>query len=359
MSKKDELDMSPDAALAVEHTPEREAEQLSYFGGEKDEIDDYDASEEDDGSVVNVDPNAAPAAESPKDEDTEEEASDEEDDDGDADEAEESSDDDVEEEASDDDDSAESESEDEADDEEDEAAAKPKGIPKHRFDEVNERRKAAEQELADLKAEKQAEKQGEEETFDFDEAEGIYQDLLLDGDTDGAKAKRGEIRAAEKAEWKREALGETKQDLNLDDQRADLQDMYTQAEEMFDAFNPDHEDYRQDLVDKTLVFYKGYMAEGGMSPADAFVAGLADVVDMADLVEVDAEADPKPKPTGKKKVGGKKKADAKAKAHTPVGGEGSGSADTGAAVPNVEEMSDEDFDALPDKTQARLRGDVI
>ena len=349
MSKKDDLDMSPDAALAVEHTPEREAEQLEYFGGEKDEIDDYDPAGEDDGSVVNP----APATESPKDEDTEEEVSDES-----AVEAEESSDDDADEEDADEA-NADDDSEDEG-----EADSKPaaKGIPKHRFDEVNERRKAAEEELSRLKAERDAGKAPDEgeEPFDFDAAEREYLDLTLDGDTDGALAKRREIRAAEHASWKAEAKSETKEDLNAENLRADLQDMYTQAEDMFDELNPNSEGYRQDLVDRTLVYYKGYMAEGNMTPADAFVAGLADVVELAGLQEMgEEEADTGPKPTGSKKTGGKAKEEAKKKAHVPVAGEGTGANDAGVVAPDVATMTDEEFDALPAAKQARLRGDVL
>jgi hypothetical protein len=117
------------------------------------------------------------------------------------------------------------------------------------------------------------------------------------------------------------------------------------------------------MLDKVLVFMRGYESSTDMSRGDCFVAGLADVVDMYDLMpsEDDAEEDPKPepKPTGKKKVD-KKKAKVKEQAHQPVGDEGSASADTGAAsIGSIEDMSDEEFDALPEKTQARLRGDIL
>ena len=51
MSKDPNDGLSADASLAVEHTPEREAEQLSYMGGDRDEeFDDFDPTGLDDGS---------------------------------------------------------------------------------------------------------------------------------------------------------------------------------------------------------------------------------------------------------------------------------------------------------------------
>jgi len=367
--RKDDPDLAPDAALAVEHTPEREADQWAHLGGEKDDIDEFDPSDLDDGSVLpdDYDPlNPAPAAsqddeEDDAKEDTEDDSSDTDDsedddsaDDGDGDEAEEDS-----EDADDADADADS---DDADEDADEKPAA-KGIPKHRFDEVNERRKSAEEENARLKAQIEAGKPPEDEAepYDVRANEKEYMDLLLDGDTESALAKREEIDAAKYASWKAETQVATKTDISQDAEQQELLHMSKEAETMFDVFNPDHEDYNQGMLNKVLTFMRGYESTGEMSRGDAFVAGLADVVEMYDLMpdEDDTPADDgKPKPTGKKKVD-PKKAGLKKKAHVPVAGEGAASADSGAVVPDIETMTDEEIDALPEKTLARLRGDFV
>ena len=323
-------DLAADAALAVEHTPEREAEQRAYYGGDVDEVDDFDPTGLDDGSSLDGSNVPPPEEEEEEKEEEPEEEKEEE------------------------------EEEPEEEEEEPEEKPAPKGIPKHRFDEVNQRRKAAEEENARLKAELEAGKPPAEKEapYDFDAAEKEYIDLTLDGDVDGALAKRKEIRAAEHAEWKSETMTETKSTLSADAEQAELISLSKEAEAMFGQFDPEHEDFDQGMLNKVLTFMRGYETE--MSRTDAFIAGLADVVELYDLTVPgeEGDADPAPKPTGKRKTD-PKKAKLREKAHQPVGGEGSGSSDTGAVVPNIEDMTDEELEALPAKALARLRGDFV
>lgn len=372
MSKKPVDDgLAADAALAVEHTPEREAEQLSWYGGDKDDIDDFDPAGLDDGSdpdfIAPDDDDDGGDDKDDKDEkdDVEDEADDNEDDSDSPDAADKDGDEgDADAEDEDTEDADEADPDDDSEDEDDpDPKPAPKGIPKHRFDEVNERRKAAEEENTRLKAQIEAGKDPEEEDepYDIRANEKEYMDLLLDGDTDGALAKREEIDAAKEAKWRSDAKTETKTELSSDAADQELIALSREAESMFDVFNPEHEDFNQGMLNKVLTFMKGYEAEGNITRGDAFVAGLADAVELYDLMpeeEGEGEDDPKPKPTGKKKVD-KKKAALKKKTHQPVGGDGAASADVGAAVPNIDDMTDEEFDALPEKTQARLRGDFI
>jgi hypothetical protein len=61
-------------------------------------------------------------------------------------------------------------------------------IPKKRFDEVNQRRKAAEDKLAQFERENKAMQQAQDATYDFDAKEKEYLDLVLDGKTEEAIA---------------------------------------------------------------------------------------------------------------------------------------------------------------------------
>lgn len=361
--RKDDPDLSPEAALAedIGDPVKRQEEQLSYLGGEKDpDIDDFDPSALDDGSdFTGEEENAAPP-ESPSDKDTEEEDTEDEED-----EDEESVDesDSEDEEDADDDDSDEEEVEEEEDDEDEGDNApqkKVQGIPKSRFDEVNERRKAAEAELEQLRAQQKAADESKEDKFDFVAAEKEYIQHVMDGDEDAAVAKRQEIDAAKHEQWKRESKTETRADLDRDAQVKEVQSLSAQAEGMFAEFNPESDNFEPAYVEKTLVFYQGYLAKG-MTPGDAFVEAVADAVEMWDLKPI-GEADDAPPPvkkTGKKKTGGKKKEEARKKAHQPVAQAGKGSAEAGAVLPDISQMSDEEIDALPEKTLARLRGDFV
>lgn len=359
--RPDDPDLAPDAALAEDlgDEEERRKEQLKYFGGDEDDIDDFDPTGLDDGSVIGE--NFTPPA---KDEDEKEE-----------------DDDDVaEQESQGDDEPGEAEAdaeeaeadEDEAEGEDDgrtpEKDEKPQGIPKHRFDEVNERRKAAEEELARLKAEREAETKAEKEEYDFDAAEMEYQELLLDGKTDEALAKRKEIRAAEHAAWKTETKTETQSEISAQEQADEVSGLSVEAEKMFPVFDENHEDYDDKITNKVLVYYRGYLSSGEYNNlGDAFVQALTDVVEQYDLTgrygitfdgQPAADPTPEPKPTGKKKEDpGKEKV--RSKAHQPVAGQGEGAIQRGVATPNIAEMSDDDLDKLSDEQIARLRGDFL
>jgi len=352
MSKSDPNEgLAADAVLATDLGDEKErtAAQLEYFGGDVDDIDNEDFSTADDGS--SFDPaNPAPAPIAAKDE--EEEEDEESDDDEPAAEDEKEEDEESDDEESDDDAAAAKE---------DLAEKSTKGIPKHRFDEVNQRRKAAEAELAVYKAKETATQEGAVEQFDFRANEKAYMELMLDGDVDGALAKREEIDAARESKWKSEATTTTKADLSQAAAHDELLSLSREAEKMFDVFSPDSENYNQAMLDKVMIFMRGYESSD-MSRSDAFVAGLADVIELYGLEVPGVEVPKKGKtttPTGKRREGGKKKEEARENAHQPVGSQGKSSAALGAAVADINNMSDEEIEALPEKTLARMRGDFL
>lgn len=359
--RPDDPDLAPDAALATDLGDEeaRRKEQLAYYGGDEDEIDSFDPTGLDDGS----DPNAAPAAseETEAEEDKPAEEAKEE-------ETEDVSDEETEVQA-DSEDQAESaeESEDDGDAAREAEKAQPQGIPKSRFDEVNERRKAAEKRLAELEAQQQAETQAEKEEYDFDAAEMEYQDLLLDGKTDEALAKRREIRAAEHATWTAQTQSQTLETVSQQEMAQEITNLSTEAERMFPVFNEDHEDYDHNITNKVLTFYRGYVAGNEFDNlSDAFVAALADVVDMYGLtdrygVNLDGSEAPAAKEEPKK-LEPKKDPDKKKlaeKAHQPAAKAGEGSADRGVAAPSIFDMSDTDLDKMSEEQLARMRGDFL
>ena len=239
--------------------------------------------------------------------------------------------------------------------------AKPdaRGIPKSRFDQVNERRRVAEEEIARRDAEIAAAKDAKDNKFDFEKAEDEYIEFMLDGKKPEAKAKRAEIRAAEKAEWKAEAIGESTTTVAQQQSAAEVTDLTDQAMELYPVFDNNHEDFSPEITAKTMAFYHGYKATrpaGVRTDADAMVMAIADAIQLYNLDGDEKKPDEKKLPD--KADIDKKLADAEQQG-TPVldGGEGGG--DHGASTPKIDDLTDKEIDALPAATLARMRGDIV
>lgn len=243
---------------------------------------------------------------------------------------------------------------------------KAQGIPKYRFDEVNERAKKAEAEIERRDTETAAAKKAEENAFDFDAKEKEYMEVLLDGKTDKALELRKEIDAAKEVKWKSETTAETRVAVDSDAEQTELTSLSDQAQDLYPVFDPKHEDFDQAMIKRVLVYYQGYAVSGeAKNKGDAFVMALADVVQQEKLDEKYGDAKPDPKPKEKKvddpKAEKKRKDKEKlaGKTHRPVAGEGTSSDSSGAVVPDIDKMTDEEMEALPPAALARIRGDFI
>lgn len=357
-------DLMPDAALAADIPDEaaRRDQQLEYYGGEKDDIDDEEFDAVDRGD--SLEPPELKDEEEEEEQAAEDEGDDtlddgEPDDDADAD-SEEAVDDDEESDAQAGDDRRVAKS-DGDDDESEDKDRRDQRIPLSRFNEVNERMKRAEQRLAELERQEKAVEEVTKGVYDFDAAEEEYTELLLNGDTKGAATKRAEIRSAEREAFLQEAQTTTRAALNQDTQMAELNSLTDQAAELYPIFNDDSADYNPAATQKVLTFMRGYLADGNMTPADAFVAALADGIELFGLDamrEAPQEADTSPKKKAPRKKT-QEKLDLAEKTPKSPAGHGRGSAEAGAVVPRIEDMSDAEIDALPAETIARLRGDFV
>lgn len=319
--------------------------------------------------------------ESDKGEDTEEDGKTDEadkgDDDGEAEETEESDEeneetDEEEEEGESDkggeDDSPKTEGEEEVEEEESENAGKAKApksgpmIPKARFDQVLNKNKALQAKLAALEAKTAKSDEGEEEAeaYDFDAKEAEYQDLILDGETKKAAELRREIRAAERAEIMAEVNKSTTES-NAQDRVADaLQDA---AQEWYDAYpplNPDSANFDKDLTADIVRVRNGLIASGS-NAVDALNEAVELQLARRGLIEPEGQTKEKPKPAARQKrkkntVAEKLKAQRSQPAEQ--NGEGAATRATEDEI-DLDKLSDEEFDALPAKTLARLRGDIL
>jgi len=236
-------------------------------------------------------------------------------------------------------------------------------VSKDRFNAVNERMKLAEQALKEKEAALAQEAPEPEPAFDFDAKEVEYMELVTDGEFDKAKAVRKEIRAAERAELEADVAAKADNTTARVNEQIAFNNKIQELNEEFDAFNPKNEAYDQVLVDEAVDRRDLFVARG-MSLADALDRAAREVAKLYDLssnfeAAADAElariqAEEKGKPLPKKKIDVKKKV-ALAKAQPPIMDEGSPQEESKTALT----MTEAEFDALPEATKARMRGDIV
>lgn len=231
--------------------------------------------------------------------------------------------------------------------------AREQRIPKSRFDDVNERRKAAERRAAELEA--QLKQQAPRSDYDFDAAEDAYADALLEGDKEKARSIRREIRAQEMAQAQALAQAEANQARELTHTELDFRQTCQALEAEFPVFRDGSEEYDQELVDEVVDMQAGFVSRG-YSPAAAMRKAVNYVARANGIVPVSERQAPTPQPTAlaTPRSTVKSKLDAATK-QPPMQGGTSG----GEVAPDYKNLSDSEWDALPAATKARLRGDLL
>lgn len=278
---------------------------------------------------------------------------------------------------------------DEADDEADDKKAEEEGkqtrerdekgrfseakIPKSRFDEAvgkeREAREAAERRAAELErrlnqtAAKEVESQNIAKLESEIEAlEAKHADLLLDGNTAEAAKVMKQIRMSERqiatAEAEARAEARTTQALEADRLEAAI----ARIEADHPQFNPDSEVFDEDLVALVVSKQRAFIAQG-MTPSKAMEKAAGDVASRF-LKEPEKKVEEKglsaAKQDDRKQKAVEQALDAQKRQPASVRDAGMDSDKMGEKqMPDVSKMSMEEFDALPESTKARLRGDLI
>lgn len=234
-------------------------------------------------------------------------------------------------------------------------------VPKSRLDEVLAKQKALQKQVDDMKAAAEKPVEAPEE-YDFDVKEIEYQQLVLDGEAEKAVALRKEIRGAEKAqiEWEMEQkMGQTVQQ---NAQATALQQAAAEMEANFPVFDQNsdqfNEEYTNEVVELRDAFIiKGYDAVDALGKAVNFVVKDRGLDSEASDESALAAPQQKVEQTAKKKATVAKKL--KAAESQPPELEGEGSSSRGENVVDFSGMSEDEFNALPEATLQRLRGDIV
>lgn len=246
----------------------------------------------------------------------------------------------------------------EAETQEEPAVKKPM-VPKARLDEVLAKQKALQKQLDDMKA-SQEPAEDAPESYDFDKGELEYQQFVLEGEAEKAAALRQSMRKAEREEIAyemRKEMGTTVA------KNAEVNALATAAKELeaaFPVFDANSESFDQDLTQEVVELRDAFITQN-FDAVDALSKAVNFVVKSHDLDGTDtgpALAQPDAANTTKadkkrREVGRKLKA---AESQPPeMPGESSNA--RGEQAVKVDNLSEDEFNALPEATLKRLRGD--
>lgn len=236
-------------------------------------------------------------------------------------------------------------------------------IPKTRFDEINERMKKAEATVESLKGQlehvvEEKTPEPEPEPYDYKAKEKEAMDALLEGDADKYSAINEEIRQAEKAEYVREAkkLADVG-DQNLRENMT-FEETGAKIEQEFPQFSADSEVFDANAREEMLDLYVGYAQSGRYTKAQALQRAAGKAAKMFGFTDVELE----PAPDLANVVDIKKtdsKAKAKAANEQPPAMESRAQGTSEEPRRDYSSMSDEEFEALPESTKKRARGDIL
>ncbi|QDP46075.1 MAG: hypothetical protein Tp172DCM1112201_6 [Prokaryotic dsDNA virus sp.] len=224
-------------------------------------------------------------------------------------------------------------------------------IPKSRFDEVLSKQKALQRQVDELKnpAPEKMEKAPE---FDFDTKEVEYQDLILNGKTDDAAKLRAEIRAAEKDQMLFEMQNMAGKTVEQSAETMQLQAKAVELATKFPELDETHKDFDQVKTQEVLDLRDAFMTQGH-APADALQKAADYIVPPSIVEDVKPDTKVEKKVQEKKKVANTNKK-IEASESQPPAMKGKNKVDKKI---DVDLLSADEFDALPEETVRRMRGD--
>lgn len=261
--------------------------------------------------------------------------------------------------------------------EEDEPARDDKGrfakkdeprIPKSRFDEAvakeRQAREAAEARLREIEA-AQAQVRRTEDVEKIEaqvaELEKQHQRLLIDGEVEKAAEIASQIRRTERQIQIAEAQNMTAAAKEQAREEIRMELTIEKLESEYPVLSPENENYDPELVEFILAKQRGLMERERMSPSKALARATTEVMKRFGAPAPAAESKGlTQKVEDRKQAQVKKNLDAAARQPASTKEVGFDSDKAGEkALPDVSKMSYEEFDALPESTKAKLRGDYV
>jgi hypothetical protein len=236
----------------------------------------------------------------------------------------------------------------------------PPTIPPAVLARAKERARAAEDKVAKYEAEKAAAAAATENAYDFTTKEMEYMELVSDGELEKALAVRQEIRAAERAEYAAEHESTVTRATEVSRDNQDFDAAVADATSRYPELDTNSPSVQHELIDVVLDDHRAFVANGyssakAMERAVRINALEAGLVDRTVKVEPQPPAEPaKPliKPPNKELREAHKNA-------TPPDTTNAGKSPTAGESFNLDDMTEDEFDAMPPSRLAALRGDVV
>lgn len=246
-----------------------------------------------------------------------------------------------------------------------ETAQDQKMIPKYRFDQQNATLKEYKRELDALRAQLK-EPETFESDYDFKGKEIEHQNLVLDGEADKAAALRMEIEAARYKKIEHDLTQKISHSVNQSQQASALQRAAAELESEFPIFDKSSNQFNETLTDEVNALHNGLM-DRGENPVTALHKAVKYVlmgngyVDMNEPAPESAGLAPSA-PRSEDEVA-KKRAEVskklKAAESQPPAMPGESSSAHGERKQDLGSMTEDEFNALPEATLKRLRGDIL
>lgn len=237
-----------------------------------------------------------------------------------------------------------------------------KMVPKSRLDEVLAKQKALQKQLEDMKKAQEPPADAPE-AYDFAAKEREYMNLVLDGKEAEAVQLRQEIRTAEKTQLEFEMSQKMQQTVSQNAQATALQAAANELEANFPVFDQNSAEYNADYTQEVIDLRDAFIVQGfdvvdALSKAANFVIkdhGLAEEAPQQSTLTQSAA--PVQDEVAKKRAEVNKKLNA-AKSQPPEL-PGESSAARGEKALDISTMTEDEFNALPEATIKRLRGDLL
>ncbi len=242
-----------------------------------------------------------------------------------------------------------------------EKPAKKPMVPKARLDEVLAKQKALQKQLDEINAANEKAQEAPE-SYDFDAKEVEYQNMVLDGETEKAVALRREIRKAEREQLEYEMRQEMSQTVNQDRQMTALQQAANAMEEAYPVFDNNSEEFDQEMTNEVVELRDAFIMKG-YEAVDALSKAVKYVVKDHDLDKPQGSAPSLAGKAQKTDEVARKRAEVSKKLRAaeaqPPELPGESSSTHGEKGIDLATLTEEEFDALPEATLRRLRGDIF
>lgn len=258
---------------------------------------------------------------------------------------------------------------------EDEAPAEPepesgnKGpmIPKSRYDSAKNRAQEAERRTQELERKLAEIAEGKTSTqtqtnTDVDtqlaELDKKLGEAYADNDMEAAASLRAQQRAIEREQIKADMTESDKLSSQHTIEQLKLDEMIETLNNTYEVLDPDSDAYDQDIVNEVLELQDAFV-NAGRSPSSALQQAVR-YARLEDTVKA-AVAEPEAPAAEKRKTDVKRNVETANKQPPDLDKTGVDSNKSGLkdVIPDVTGLSEDEFDALPEETRRRMRGDVL